>query len=75
LSQPDFERYYPSRFASEVEATLRVDGKDARREAKKNLLSRVVEWLKTDSAAQSELKQSAAEVIEQLADIDHIMSS
>lgn len=69
-SQPDFERYYPPRFADRV-AEAPTKNHDAKRKAKKRLLDEVKAWCEADpEEAKAEFEQSAAEVIEVLRQIE-----
>lgn len=68
---PQFEFYYPTAFHEEVKDALSITGKQARREAKRKLLSEVVSWLDANQEqAREELEQSAAELIDDLRDIE-----
>jgi len=67
----DFEEYYPLSFMSEVQRVLAIKGKRDRADAKRNLLTQVVEWSKKQS--KSDLVEafgfSAKEVIGKLQQI------
>ncbi|MGZ5200342.1 MAG: ATP-dependent nuclease [Telluria sp.] len=71
FSRSQFEYYYPSNFNSQVEATLSIQDKAQKREAKRQLLETVVAWLKEDKErAKIALETSATEVIGFLKDIE-----
>lgn len=64
LSRPAFENYYPKELAEKVSEALAVVQPDARREAKRKLLSAVMVWLDEDvERGRAALQESAAEVI------------
>jgi hypothetical protein len=69
-SQPDFERYYPSRFAEQTEEALAKTHHE-KRAAKKQLLDEVKAWCDANPGeAKVEFEHSAAEVIEVLQQIE-----
>jgi hypothetical protein len=73
--QPEFERYYPSRFADQVEEAL-AKSHDDKPAAKKALLDDVKAWCKANEAeARAAFADSAAEVIEKLREIDEALRS
>jgi len=75
LSEHDFESYYPDRFAEQREAALATKGKQARREAKKQLLDDVLKWAAANpEEAKSEFESSAASVIDVLKTIEAELS-
>jgi AAA domain, putative AbiEii toxin, Type IV TA system len=68
--QPDFEAYYPARFAGQVEAMLAMPH-DKKPAAKKSLLDEVKAWCDANQKeAKEEFEKSAAEVIEVLRRIE-----
>lgn len=72
FQQNDFERYYPDRFQDEAAAALAISEKQAKRDAKKALLLKVIDWALADPAsAKVEFQQSSAEVIADLVEIEH----
>lgn len=63
FKEHDFEKYYPKRFQNEVDSVLKED-KQQKRKSKKELLLKVIEWIKNDNEiAISEFEQSASEII------------
>lgn len=71
FNQPQFEHYYPSEFQEQVRNVLAIQGKQARREAKRQLLLEVREWLDSDELRGREaLEKSAAEIISELRAIE-----
>jgi predicted ATPase len=67
FDRPDFEHYYPERFAGAVAEALGVTEKQARRRAKKELLDKVLDWIvANDEDARREFEISAGPVIEHL---------
>jgi hypothetical protein len=67
LKQHDFERYYPSHFAQQIEASLSEPDKQVRRQKKQKLLGDVEAWICEDSnRAKAAFQESAAEVIDVL---------
>lgn len=71
LSEAQFESYYPDAFAGRVEAVLGERERQARRQAKHQLLSDVRGWLDEDDArGRAALESSAAPVIEHLRRIE-----
>lgn len=64
LTEHAFERYYPTNFSEKVDSVLAIKKDQERRDAKKQLLAEVMQWLDKDmERGKSALKQSAAEVI------------
>jgi hypothetical protein len=71
--KPDFEQYYPARFAAQVEDVLSKPH-DAKPAAKKQLLDEVKQWCDTQPAEAKEgFAESAAEVIGKLKAIDRAL--
>jgi len=69
-SQPDFERYYPPRFAEQTEKAL-AGNRHEKRASKKQLLDEVKAWCDANpEEAKAEFEQSAAEVIDKLQQIE-----
>lgn len=67
FSQCDFEQYYPIDFQREVASALNIGDRRERRQAKRELLDRVLRWLDGhESEARIALAQSASEVIDHL---------
>jgi hypothetical protein len=67
FSADDFEAYYPATFSARTAEVLATTGKQARREAKRQLLVEVLAYIETDdSIAKAAFAESAAEVIELL---------
>ncbi len=65
FTEHDFEKYYPTRFQDQVEATLQIDNKKTRQESKKTLLNEVKEWISNNpDDAKTGFAESAKEVIE-----------
>lgn len=65
LVHHDFEQYYPAEFQKEVTEVLNIPDKKVKREAKKALLYKVLEWIQADNAnAKIEFSKSAKEIIE-----------
>jgi hypothetical protein len=76
FSEPQFEKYYPVHFSSDVEGALAVQDKQELRTAKRELLGRVVEWLDADpTRAREALSESAREVIDDLCKIERQLVS
>ena len=76
LSQPCFEQYYPRQFATEIRDALAITDKQERRDAKKNLLLRVLNWLREDQGrAAKALEDSAAELVTLLRQIEDSLVS
>jgi hypothetical protein len=72
-SQPDFEHYYPPRFAEQVKEALAWPH-DQKRDAKKALLDEVKAWCNANpEEAKAAFETSAAEVIEKLREIDQAL--
>lgn len=71
FDEEQFEAYYPRAFDEEVAAALAVPDKGQRRQAKKDLLTKVRNWLDEDEdRAREELQESAGPVIEHLRRIE-----
>lgn len=76
FSKNNFEEYYPASFQSEAQAALQLTGKQQKRQAKKALLQKVLDWIASSpQQAKSEFEQSAKEVIDILKDIDRKLNS
>jgi len=72
-SEPDFEHYYPARFAEQARSAL-TKNHDEKRRAKKHLLDEVKAWCDANPGeAKEEFEKSAAEVIERLTKIDQAL--
>lgn len=66
----DFEKYYPKRFQDEAKQAIEIADKQTKREAKKVLLKKVLEWISADEElAKKEFQISASEVIDKLKEI------
>ncbi len=71
FSRESFEAYYPERFSVEAQIALDTPDKQRRREAKRELLERVLLFAETKpEVATAEFKRSAAEVISILKQIE-----
>jgi predicted ATP-dependent endonuclease of OLD family len=71
FSEGAFEHYYPARFRSEVDEVLAIVDKKSKRENKRALLLKVVEWAQNNrDEARSALQLSAAPAIELLKTIE-----
>jgi AAA15 family ATPase/GTPase len=71
FNEHDFEKYYPSEFQSEVGEILKINDKQKRRKAKKELLDKVKKWISAnESIAKEKFKESATEVIDRLKQIN-----
>lgn len=71
LKEEDFERYYPPRFTGDADAALAIADKQKKREAKRELLDKVLTWAKEhEDEAQAEFATSAKEIIEFLRTIE-----
>ncbi len=67
FSEHDFEKYYPNRFQEEVDRVLAIQGIQEKRNAKRELLNKVKDWIvENDKEAKEEFKESAFEIIEVL---------
>lgn len=67
LNFDQFERYYPQVFTEKVNEVLKIQDRQARRVAKKKLLSEVMRWLDEDlPRGKDALQASAANLIEDL---------
>jgi predicted ATPase len=70
FTEAEFERYYPATFRADVERVLAIPDRQSRREAKRELLTEVRQWLDEDrERAQDALAESAAPVIADLQQI------
>lgn len=70
FSEHDFEKYYPSEFKQKVVDVLKISDKKMKRNAKKELLEEVKQWISAnESLAKEKFKESAAEVIDRLKQI------
>lgn len=70
FSEHDFEKYFPSRFRSEIDKVLSIVDKQKKRIAKKELLEKVKTWiLENDELAKEEFGKSALEIINVLKEI------
>ncbi len=70
-SEPAFENYYPEQFRDEAKLALGMSEKAERREAKKKLCQRVLQWADANpDVAKREFSKSAAEVIADLRTIE-----
>jgi len=75
LSQSEFESYYPKHFEGKVRDVLAISDKNAKREAKKQLLLELVDWLNdNDDRAREALAVSAADVIQDLREIERVFA-
>lgn len=73
FSKHNFEEYYPTEFksAEEIQAVLKIENKQQRRETKKELLNQLIEWIKVDEErAKKAFETSAKEVIDILKEIE-----
>ncbi|MEA5358740.1 ATP-binding protein [Amycolatopsis sp., V23-08] len=69
-SKQDFERFYPARFAPEVQRILVLSHRE-KREPKRRLLEQVKTWCEVNAdEAKREFEESAAEVVDFLRRID-----
>ncbi|AEI49669.1 ATP-dependent nuclease [Runella slithyformis] len=74
FSEHDFEKYYPKLFQKQVENVLHIVDKKQKREAKKDLLNEVKNWiLNNQGTAKVAFKESANEVIEILKEIERVL--
>jgi hypothetical protein len=74
FDQDDFELYYPEQFRAEVDDVLGLPDKADRRARKKELLSKVEEWIADNrDGAKDAFECSAAEVIGKLHDIERAL--
>jgi AAA ATPase domain len=70
FTKPAFEHYYPAKFRDQAETALQILDKKARREAKKQLLQKVIAWLDDNPVRGKEaLAESAQPVIQNLQQI------
>lgn len=70
FSEPDFEHYYPETFSTEVEYVLAQRHGKEKQQLKRELLTKVLDWLNEDeSRARQSLAHSAAPVIKDLEQI------
>lgn len=71
FSAPAFEHYYPGEFRTRIDEVLGIEEKAARREAKRRLLTDVLEWSDSNyERARAAFAASAHEVVELLREID-----
>ncbi len=71
FSQENFEKYYPAEFQERATQILDLVDKQAKREAKTELLTDVLAWIASDDdRAKEQFGTSAAEVIEKLQSIE-----
>jgi AAA15 family ATPase/GTPase len=71
FKEHDFEMYYPSEFKERVESVVKIVDKYKKREAKKELLNNVKQWInQNESKAKEEFEISAKEVIDLLKSIN-----
>lgn len=71
LEKHDFEEYYPKRFEAIVRETLNIQDKREKRQAKNDLLAKIVKWCKdSDAEAKTEFEESAKEIITILKQIE-----
>lgn len=71
LGEDAFELYYPSVFQDEVKKILNTKDKQSRRTAKRELLSKLIEWIDSDDEkAKIEFKKSASDIISILEKIE-----
>ncbi len=74
FTEHDFESYYPPRFKNKVNVILTEQNKQIKREAKKNLLNEVKQWIIEDEKiAKEEFKISALYVIQKLKEIANVI--
>ncbi len=74
LSQDNFECYYPEVFRANATAALSIRNKDVKREAKKQLLEKVLTWIvSNEQEAILEFEKSAHELIDILRKIETIL--
>lgn len=70
FSEHDFENYYPLEFSLQVAEIAQISDKQKRRQAKKDLLEKVKQWIENDqNTAKEKFKVSAGEVIDRLKQI------
>ena len=75
-SKHDFERFYPLRFAPEVDRVLGIESKKEKDLAKKALRSEVMDWARAEPVAAKEaFQESATEVIDLLREIESELSA
>jgi hypothetical protein len=71
LNNTDFELYYPDKFKFLAHDVLKIEKKEDKRNAKKDLLEKVVSWIQTNRLeAKRAFESSAAEVIDYLKTIE-----
>lgn len=71
FEQHNFESYYPVDFKGKVEEITKISDKQKRRQAKKDLLEEVKQWIAEDEpSAKEKFKESAREIIEKLKQIN-----
>lgn len=71
-----FEHYFPTDFSQATAAALAISDKQRKRDAKKELLLQVVEWIDTDTErAREAFRKSACSLISNLQAIEHLFTS
>lgn len=76
LSQSSFEHYYPPRFNEDVSRVLELVDREDKRQAKKQLLTEVLDWIEHDTdTAKEEFQSSASEWITLLVEIEEILKA
>ena len=71
LAKEDFEEYYPDIFAESVAQVLAITDRQSKRQAKTELLDRVLAWIEENhDRARQEFESSAQEVIQFLKEIE-----
>ena len=72
LSEDDFENFYPAEFQEDVKKILSSTDRKKKREGKRKLLEKVLDWISKDQRiAQAEFKKTAKAVIDHLKDIEN----
>ncbi|MES2042032.1 MAG: AAA family ATPase [Pseudomonadota bacterium] len=71
FEKSQFEFYFPNDFATEIQRTLDIADSQKKRDEKKNLLNKVIEWLRADEErGKLALQTSAEEIIQKLKKIE-----
>lgn len=71
LRQAKIEDSYPQRFREDVEAAFATEDKDRRKESKRRLTLRVLDWIRNNQReAKAEFAESAAEIVDLLRNIE-----
>lgn len=71
FNEHDFEKYYPLDFQQKVDEIIKISDKQKRRQAKKELLEEVKQWIASnENLAKEKFKESASEVIEKLKQVN-----